>query len=145
MMEQIVLRDLCKSASNRDDGTEVAVKLLGVLHEQRSIFNPDNNEPIDSNYFTKFYLSLGYISIEIPEDMSLSSSFVDELIYRLDEKDVLNNFVFVIWGDRTYEKFQTVSTNREIEIRVIWHGEGTVIMPSEKKTHEDRKIIIRDL
>lgn len=145
MMKHIVLKDLCKSASNRDDGTEAAVKLLGVLHEQRSIFSLNRIETTDPNYLSEHLSTLGFIIVEIPEDMNLSASFVDELIYRLDEKEVLGIFVFIIPDDRTYEKFQKVSTNREIEIKAIWQEEGISIKPSEKKTHEDRKIIIRDL
>jgi hypothetical protein len=142
-MISVSLKEICKSTTNRDDGTATVLKLLENLYPQDpTTFGKKMEEESDMVHFR---VEWNGVIIDIPEDMVLSASFVDELIYRLDEKEVLGTFVFSIHDDRNYEKFQKVSTNREIEISAIWHGDNVIIFPSEKKTHEDRKIIIRDL
>lgn len=143
-MISVSLKEICKSTTNRDDGTAAVLKLLENLYPQDPITFGKKTEEEESD-MVHFRVEWNGVIIDIPEDMVLSASFVDELIYRLDEKEVLGTFVFSIHDDRNYEKFQKVSTNREIEIYAIWHGDNVIIFPSEKKTHEDRKIIIRDL
>jgi hypothetical protein len=139
------IKELSKSTINRDDGTEAAVRMLALLYERGYALVKQQFEKDKSSNEISFSADFGDMVIDVSEDVTLSASFIDELIYRLDEKEVLGTFVFAIHDDRNYEKFQKVSTNREIEIKVIWQGEKATIKPSEKKTHEDRKIIIRDL
>ncbi len=143
-MKAISLKEITSKTSNRADGTEAAIQLIDALHQYGPTVVPGKSETIAPNFF-QIRIEWNGIIVEILEDVHVSSSFVDEIIYRLDEKGILKDFAFALFNDKTYDKFQTVSDNREIEIKVIWKEKATFVKPSEKTSNAKRKITYKDL
>ena len=130
-MKEINLKDITNKTSNRADGTEAAIELIDALHQYGSTVLVENSVEIMPNVID-VKIKWNGLTIEIEENFHVSSSFIDEIIYRLDEKQILHNFAFALYDEKTYEKFQKASDNRGIEIKVIWQDEATFIKPSEK-------------
>ncbi|MBU1024323.1 hypothetical protein KKB99_08595 [bacterium] len=143
-MKVISLKDLTDRTSSRADGTDAAIQLIDLLHQHGPTVVPGKSEFITPNVM-EVRIEWNGLIIEFVENFYVSSSFVDEIIYRFDEKQILHNFAFALYDEKTYEKFQKVSDNRGIEIKVIWQKEATFIKPSEKTSKTERTIIYRDL
>jgi hypothetical protein len=143
-MKVIPLKEITNKTSTRDDGTEAAIQLIDDLHQYGPTVVPGESEWIYPNVI-EVRIEWNGLIVEIPEDVHVSSSFIDEIIYRLDEKGILKDFAFALFNEKTYDKFQTVSDNREIEINVMWNDKRKTIKPSDKPSKAKHKIIHRDL
>ena len=143
-MISISLKDICKNTTNRDDGLDASLKLLESIYTQGPTYVAKNMENLPP-HLVRIRIEWNGVIIDVPEQIVLSASFIDELIFRLEEKGVLSTFSFALHDPKHLEKFQKVSTNRYVKIRAIWEKEEIFIRPSGKTTHTNRKIIIRDL
>lgn len=143
-MKAIFLKEITSKTSSRADGTEAAIQLIDALHQYGPTVVPGESEWIYPNVI-EVRIEWNGLIVEISEDVHVSSSFIDEIIYRLDEKGILKDFAFALYDEKTYDKFQTVSDNREIEVKVIWKEKATFIKPSDKPSKAKHKIIHRDL
>ena len=143
-MKVFQLKDITARISTRDHGTQAAIKLFEILMSSKMI---EYREEKSADGFMELLIipDPDGAVIDIPENSEVSTSFLDEVIYRLSEQNQLHRFRFQIHDIRVYEKFQTISTDRQVPIGIIMNGEELTIKPSSKPIKKKGNIIYQDL
>jgi len=144
-MKILQLKDISVKTSNRDCGSQAAIRLFEIL------LSAEMNEAdylivkgLDAASEASIMPYNDDIYIDIPIESDVSTSFLDEIIYRLAEQNQLHRFRFQIRGNRVHEKLILISTNRNVQIKVNWDGKDQTIEPSAK-TPTKLKIDYQDL
>ena len=143
-MKVFLLKDISSKISTRDDGTQAAIRLFELLMSSEMIEYRKEILPDGSIQVSLIRDPDGAV-IEIPENSGVSTSFLDEVIYRLAEQNQLRHFRFQIHDERIYKKFVLASTRHKVPIDIIYNDENQTIEPSSEPSQKEVKIIFKDL
>jgi len=142
-MKMFKLSNITKRTTSRDHGSDAALAIIELLHNH--IIEKVEASSIDGVNSVTIHTNTDELMIDISDDSRPSASFLDEIIYRLDDKNLLHRFRFRIHNDRVFQKLEKISNDRVISININWNDKRKTIKPSDKPSKAKHKIIHRDL
>lgn len=142
-MKVFKLSNITKRTTSRDHGSSAALAILELLHN--NVIEKVEENIVDGVNSVTIHTINDEIMIDIADDLKVSNSFLDEIIYRLDDKKLLHRFRFLLHNDRVLRKLEKISNDRVISIKIIWNDKATSIKPSDKPAKTKHKVTYRDL
>ena len=143
IMDYIKLEKITTHTSSRDDGFQAALELIALFYSPE-INNYKREKLPDGRMRFSTQRDPDGIGIDIPKDSHVTTSFLDEIFYRLYEKELLHHFRFRINDDRIYKKFQSISNRRKVSININWNEKNEVIEPTEEPLKKKRDVALKD-
>lgn len=151
-MEIVELKELTHGISTRDHGFEVFQKIMSLLrgidaHKAVKEHISKHGGEFKSGLieFDKSKIKTIDVGIKINKSEHPKFSFLDELVYRLNEKDMLKRVMFMLKKEYTIDNLKSISANRKLNINAEIDGEFTLINPTMKVSIEEPEIIYEDL